>query len=75
MLVNDYLLIQAEFGEVVLVAADASQFRELGRFTALEDKTWNVPSLVAGRLFLRNHREMACYDLQPAGAAAKLASP
>jgi len=75
LLVNDYLLIQAEFGEVVLVAADASQFRELGRFTALEDKTWNVPSLVAGRLFLRNHREMACYDLQPAGAAAKLASP
>ena len=75
LLVNDYLLVQAEFGEIALVAVDPNQFRELGRFVALDDKTWNIPSLVAGRLFLRNHREMTCYDLRPVGATATLAAP
>jgi hypothetical protein len=27
-------------------------------------KTWNNPALADGKVFVRNHREMACYDLR-----------
>ncbi|MFM8580622.1 MAG: PQQ-binding-like beta-propeller repeat protein [Planctomycetaceae bacterium] len=57
------LLVQAENGEVVLVDADPSQHRERGRFTPLDEKTWNHPVVVGGRLYVRNDRELACFDL------------
>ena len=36
---------------------------ELGRIQAIEGKTWNNPTLVGRRIFVRNHLEMAAYDL------------
>jgi len=48
---------------VALVAADPAVFRELAHFDALSGKTWNTPALAGNRLFLRNHLEMACYEL------------
>jgi outer membrane protein assembly factor BamB len=63
VLIGDLLLIQAESGEVALVDATSEAHRELGRFTALDGKTWNHP-VVAGRfLLVRNDREAACYEL------------
>jgi outer membrane protein assembly factor BamB len=63
LLVDDLLLVQAESGEVALVAADAQAYRELGRFPALGGKTWNHAALAGRRLFVRNDREAARYDL------------
>jgi hypothetical protein len=57
------LLVQAETGEVVLLAANPERLEELGRFQAIEGKTWNHPAVVHGRLFVRNAEEIACYDL------------
>jgi outer membrane protein assembly factor BamB len=57
------LLVQAESGEVVLLAANPDRLEELGRFQAIDGKTWNHPALVNGRLFVRNAEEIACYDL------------
>ena len=65
LLVDDWLLIQAESGEVVLLAASPDRPEETARFQALEGKTWNHPVLVQGRLLVRNAREAACYDLRP----------
>ena len=69
LLVSDssHLLVTAEDGEVVLVAADPSAHRELGRFQALDGKTWNHAALVGERLYLRNGQEAACYRLPLAG--------
>ena len=40
-------------------------FHELGKFQALKgDKTWNCPAMVGKRVFVRNHEEMACYELE-----------
>jgi len=63
LLVGDTLLVQAEDGDVVLVAADPSEFRELARMKALEGKTWNIPTLAAPYLLVRNDREAVCYLL------------
>jgi hypothetical protein len=50
----------------VLLAANPQRQEELGRFQALNGKTWNHPVVAHGRLYVRNAEEMACYDLQPA---------
>lgn len=69
LLVGDRLLIQAENGDVVLVAADPAGHRELARLEALEGKTWNPPALAGDLLLVRNNREAACYRLPLAAAA------
>jgi len=69
------LLVQAEPGEVVLLAANPDRLTELGRFTPLADKTWNHPVVVQGRLYVRNDRELACFDLGPAPPAPQPSSP
>jgi len=58
------LLILSEQGQVVLVAADPSEHRELASFQALEGKTWNHPVLVGDRLYVRNSQAAAAYRVQ-----------
>jgi outer membrane protein assembly factor BamB len=57
------LLVLAETGEVVLLAANPARLEELGRFQAIEGKTWNHPAIARGRLYVRNAEEIACYEL------------
>jgi outer membrane protein assembly factor BamB len=64
LLIDDKLLILAESGDVVLVAADPDHFQELTRFQAIEGKSWNNPTLWKGLLIVRNSSEAACYDLR-----------
>jgi outer membrane protein assembly factor BamB len=63
LLAGDLLIVQAEKGDVVLVAASAERHQELGRFAALADRTWNHPALAGNLLLVRNDREAACYRL------------
>jgi outer membrane protein assembly factor BamB len=64
------LMVLTEKGEVVLVPATAEKPEELGRFAAIEGKTWNHPVIAEGKLFVRNGEEMACYELPLIGPAA-----
>jgi outer membrane protein assembly factor BamB len=59
------LLVGAETGEVVLLAANPQRHEELGRFAALDGKTWSHPVVVQHALYVRNAEEMACYELPP----------
>jgi outer membrane protein assembly factor BamB len=63
LLWHDKLLIQAEDGAVALVDASPDAFREITRFQPLNDRTWNVPAVAHGKLFVRNAAEMACFSL------------
>jgi outer membrane protein assembly factor BamB len=58
------LLILSEQGQVVLVAADPSEHREIASFQALEGKTWNHPVLAGDRLYVRNSEEAAAYKIE-----------
>ena len=63
LLSDDLLVVLSETGELALVEATPKAFRELGRIQAIEGKTWNNPVLVRGCAIVRNHLEMACYEL------------
>lgn len=63
LLWGDQVVVLAESGELVVVAAASDGLRELARVQAIEGRTWNNPILVRHRAFVRNHLEMACYDL------------
>lgn len=65
LLSGDLLVILSEQGELALVEAVPDKYHELARMQAIEGKTWNCPTLVNGRIYIRNHLEMACYDLRP----------
>jgi outer membrane protein assembly factor BamB len=70
ILVDDLLLIQSEYGDVVLVEATPDDFVEVSRLKVLSNKTWNHAALAGRYLLVRNNREAACYQL-PLREAAK----
>lgn len=64
---QDLLLILSERGEVSLVKADPEKHTVVGRFKAIEGKTWNHPVVAHGKLFVRNGEEVACYRVGTEG--------
>lgn len=63
LLADGRLIVQAEGGEVAVVAASPDAWRELQHFPALSDRTWNHPALAGEYLLVRNDREAACFRL------------
>jgi outer membrane protein assembly factor BamB len=65
LVTGDTLLVQTErTGELVAVAADPTDYRELGRVQVLQgSRTWNTFALAGTRLYMRNHEEMVCLEL------------
>lgn len=58
------LLILSETGEVALVEASPDAHHEIGRFQAIEGKTWNHPVIAHGKLLVRNGQEIAAFELK-----------
>ena len=63
LLWGDKLIVQAEAGYVAVVEASPEKFTEVTRLEALNDRTWNMPVVNKGRLFVRNAAEAACFEL------------
>ena len=51
-------------GEVVLLAVDPKQHREIGRMSAVTGKTWNHHVVADGKLFVRNGESAAAFGLE-----------
>jgi outer membrane protein assembly factor BamB len=64
LLTNGQFVIHSEDGWATLVNPDPARFNEITRFRTFDEpKNWNPPALVDGKLYVRNHREMACFDV------------
>ena len=63
LLAGDHIIVQSEDGYVAQVAANATQFRELARVQALNQRTWTHPVVIDDLLLTRNDREVVCYRL------------
>ncbi len=64
LLVGDYLIVQTEGGEVILAKADPAGFKSLGSIAPMKGRSWTLPTLSHGRLFLRNFTKAVCVDLR-----------
>lgn len=64
LLAGDALLVSAEDGRVLAVAATPDEpDRVLGQFQALEGKCWAVPAVADGLLLWRNDEECGAWEL------------
>jgi len=58
MLADGHLIVLGDRGQLVLVEASPEAYREKGRVQLFKGKTWTVPTLSGGRLFVRDENEM-----------------
>lgn len=58
------LLLLTDVGELVLFAANPSEFKELGRAQVC-GANWCNPAYADGKLFLRDARDLICVELLP----------
>lgn len=63
LLASGHLVVISEEGELVLLKATPEKQAEVAKFAAIDGKTWNVPAIENGLLFVRNSSEMACFRI------------
>ena len=54
------LIILGDAGKLALAEISPDSYKELAKFQFCDERTWTVPTLSGGRLFLRNEKELAC---------------
>jgi len=64
LVMKDNLLVLAEDGRLMLVAADPKQCRTIAT-TRVCGRNWCYPAYADGKLFLRDARELRCVKLMP----------
>lgn len=70
---NEKFLIFSETGDVISAKLTPAGYNETGRFHAIQptgksmgrDYVWTYPAIANQKLFLRNDKEIACFDLSP----------
>ncbi len=62
VVVGKNLLVLAEDGNLVLLAANPEKYTELGRIQVCGN-TWSFPAYVDGKLYVRDGRALQCIDL------------
>lgn len=64
LVVGKTLLVLNQEGLLHQLAADPAKYNEIARVQVC-GTTWNFPALSGGRLFVRDNRELICYNLAP----------
>lgn len=59
------LIIYGERAKLALAEASPESFKQLAVAPVLSGKTWTVPTLADGRLFVRNDKELVCLKFTP----------
>jgi outer membrane protein assembly factor BamB len=58
------LFVLTERGMLVLGNASPKEFKEISKVQLFGNRTWTVPTLSAGRLFVRDEKEMVCLKVK-----------
>jgi outer membrane protein assembly factor BamB len=73
---NDRYLVLTETGDLVIAKLTPQEYQEQSRFHVIDPTNecfgrpvvWSYPAIANGKLYVRNDREIACYNLSADGA-------
>ncbi len=60
---DGHFVVLGDDGTLVLVEATAEAYREKGRAQIFDGKTWTVPTLSGGKLYLRDQKQLVSLDV------------
>jgi outer membrane protein assembly factor BamB len=63
ILVGNRLVALAEDGNLVIVAASPSGYKEIARTKVFDDKCWTTPAFADGKIYVRSISEGVCFDV------------
>ncbi len=72
---DGHLMVLGEEGRLALVEATPAEYREKASLQVMTERSWTMPTLANGRLFLRNQSEMVCLDLLGSRPSPPTAAP
>jgi prepilin-type processing-associated H-X9-DG protein len=61
--VDGHVLALSDSGDLVLIEASPSSYKEVARTHALEGKCWSTPVVSNGRIYARSAKEAVCLDV------------
>jgi len=65
VLADDHLIILTEKGKVMTAKATPKGFKPIAEAEVLSGRCWTVPTLYAGKLYVRDLKKAVCLDLTP----------
>lgn len=63
IMVHHWLFILSDQGQLTIAKATPEEYTEITSIEALEGRSWTAPSYANGKIYLRNHTKMACYQI------------
>ena len=65
--VDGHLIFRYQSGEIAIIEASPDEYRLKGAFRPAyqKGKSWSHPVVSEGRLYLREHNVLMCYDISP----------
>jgi outer membrane protein assembly factor BamB len=57
------LIALSDHGKLILAEATPEGYNELGAAEVFKTKTWTVPTLAGGRLYIRDEKEIVAFDI------------
>ena len=67
-LAEGHFYVLGDRGKLALVEASPDGYREKGAVEVFSSKSWTVPTLAGGRLYLRNEKELVALDVEAPGS-------
>jgi len=64
---DSHLIVMGERGTLALVEASPAGYREQARLQVFDGKTWTLPTLAGGILYLRDEKELVALDVRGPG--------
>jgi outer membrane protein assembly factor BamB len=66
LLADGHLIVLSERGQLLLIEAKPEAYTEKASANVLDGKCWTMPTLVDGKLYVRNQKQIACLNVKGA---------